>query len=60
MKNEILKQFSLDFRKWVGRDPTQKEINQLNEKADIYARDLKRILRMELNEFIKKQVKDLK
>jgi len=54
MKELILEQFVKDFFKWVGREPTQKEIDSLNENADLYARDLKRILRMDLNDFISK------
>jgi len=57
MKKIILVFMVKIFAKKAGRKPTFKEIEELNENADIYARDLKRILNMEVTEYLANQDK---
>jgi hypothetical protein len=52
MRRLILNYMVKDFISWVGREPSQREMDDLNESADMFARDLKRIVRADLKDYI--------
>ena len=52
MKKLILNYMVKDFISWSGRVPSQREMNDLNESADMFTRDLKRILKADLKAYL--------
>jgi hypothetical protein len=60
MKNKLLRVIVAQFIKRMHREPTEKEMEDLNESAYLLARDINRIARLEANEYIQKIQKDTK
>jgi hypothetical protein len=61
MKTKILKKIVTHVTRKIGREPSSKEMKEMEEIADILARDMHRIARIEANEYIDKiRQKDVK
>ena len=54
MKNKLLMVVVAQFIKRMHREPTEKEMEDLNERAYLLARDITRIARLEANEYVDK------
>jgi len=52
MKNIILKIMITEFIKVSGRHPTEEEVTDLGANAEIFTRDLKRIIKADVRDYI--------
>jgi hypothetical protein len=54
MKTKILEKMVMHVTRKIRREPSSKEMKEMEEIADILARDMHRIARLEANEYINK------